>query len=173
MYSRNHWPDCRKKHSTRFPRGDRHVIVTQFAPLEVAASQPISTCVVGGHLARGQSWTGAGCLCTSTAVPEATMEREVSCWGTETNFAIDLLLPAWSETRSGGPKAGLTLTEEDLGGREKNLCPRGCKPLQQHSPGLATGKGWWPVNKEAAWKQDPDHHVQTQSCPWAARSLLD
>jgi len=49
--------------------------------------------------------------------------REVYCCGIETSFAIDqlLLLPVWSEARTDGPQAGLTLTDEDLGGKGKNL----------------------------------------------------
>lgn len=159
MYSKNHWPDCREKYSKRSPWGGRHVIITWFTPLEVAASQLISTCVVAGHLARGQFWTSPGCLCTSTAVPEVMMGREFYCCGIETSFAIDLLLRAWSEMKTDGPKAGLTLTHEDLGGRGKNLWLRRRKPLWQHSLGLVAGKGWWPVSKGAAWKQDPHHHI--------------
>lgn len=103
--------------------------------LEVVGSQTVSMCVVGGHFACGQAWTSPGCLCTSIAVPKATMGRDVYCCGIETSFAIDLLLPAWSDMRTNGPKAGLTLTDEDPGGRGKNLWPRRWK---SQSPGLAT-----------------------------------
>lgn len=121
-------------------------MITWFTALEVLVSQQISTCVVAGHLAHSQSWTNPACFCTSTALPKAMMGRRVYCCGIETSFVIDLLLPMWGEVRTGeSPKAGLALTDEDLGCRRK---------------------GWWLVSKGASWKQGSDHHVQMQSCPW-------
>lgn len=49
------------------------------------------------------------------------MGREVHGFGTESSFAIDLLLPTWSETTADGPKAGLTLAGEDLSAGGENL----------------------------------------------------
>lgn len=59
-----------------------------------------------------------------------------------------------------GPNTGLMLADKDLGGGGK-FCQQGDG---NHSD--IPVQGWWSAGEGEAWKQDPEHHTQTQSCPW-------